>query len=151
MTIRLPNQSQLRGRGEDALTLIEVSISLALTVMLMIAAFNSLMVIDRNTRRVSEYNSALAIAEATLEQTKTNVYNPPASPFTASAVNTTNTAKVGLDATGTNFVITGSVVRRIEPITGGHLVTVVATFTNFGISYRAQVQAVVNKYTGGQP
>lgn len=151
MRTKPSDQLPSRLRDECGLTLIEVSISLALTVMLMIAAFNALMVIDRNTRRVSEYNSVLAIAEATLEQAKTNAYNPPASPFTASAVNTTNAAKIGLDATGTNFVITGSVVRRIEPITGGHLVTVVATFTNFGISYKAQVQAVVNKYTGGQP
>jgi len=133
------------------LTLIEVSISLALTVVLMTATFNALMMMDRNSRRVSEFNSALAIAEAVLEQTKTNLYNPPASPFPASVSLTTNTVSVALDSVGTNFLVSGRVLRRIEPVTGGHLVTVVASFTNMGLAYRAEVQAVVNRYTGGQP
>lgn len=124
---------------------------MALTVMLLIATFNALVMLDRNSRRVSEYNSVLAIAEATLEQTKTNVYNPPASPFTASVVTTTNTVTIALDSVGTNFLVSGTVLRRIEPVSSGHLVTVVANFTNFGISYRAQVQGVVNKHVAGQP
>lgn len=124
---------------------------MALTIGLMVATFNALMTLDRNSRRVSEYNSVLAIAEATLEQAKTNVYNPPASPFTAAAVTTTNTATIALDSAGTNFLVTGRVLRRIEPVSGGHLVTVVANFTNFGVPYRVQVQGIVNSYSSGQP
>jgi len=122
-----------------------------LLMILIVAALNSLSILDRNSRRLSEYSTAMSIAEGQVEWLRTIKYAPPVSPFTASTVMMTNTITMALNQAGT-WVITGLMWTRIEPVANGHLATVVARFTNsLTGSYNVTLQTVINQFAAGQP
>jgi hypothetical protein len=112
---------------------------------------NALFVMDNSSRRLADMTAAMAVVQGQIESVRTNDYNPPLAPFLASATVTNSTASISLDKGGTNYLVSGTLTTRIEPVASGHLVTVSATFNTAGSPLRAQLQTVVNKFSGGQP
>ena len=134
-----------------AFTLLEVLIASGLLLGLVLASMNALFVMDNSARRLAEMTSAMALVQGKLEEVRTNVYNPPLAPFTANATVTSNAVSIALDKGGTQYLMPGSLLTRIEPVASGHLVTVSASFNGLGTPVKAQLQTVINKFSGGQP
>jgi type II secretory pathway pseudopilin PulG len=140
-----------RPDASPAFTILEVLIASSLLLALVLAGMNALFVMDNSSRRLADMTAAMAVVQGQLERVRTNDYNPPLAPFIASATVTNTAASISLDKGGTNYLVAGTLTTRIEPVASGHLVTVSATFNRGGNPLRAQLQTVVNKFSGGQP
>jgi type II secretory pathway pseudopilin PulG len=144
-TVKLPRRKSRV--AEAGFTLIEIVIVSVLMLSLVIVTWNALLMLDLGTRRMSEQTSALAIVQGKLEEIRNESYNPPTSPYTAATLTTTTNVSFAIDAAGTNFLVNGQMIIEYKPAAVGHLVTVTASFTNFGKSYSPQVQTVINKFS----
>ena len=92
----------------------------------------------------------MSVAEAKIQSIRAATYKPPTSPFGSSNVFLTNSSSIALSKSGTNFLVSGTVISKIQPVAAGHLVTVTATFQEPDRSISATVQTLVNSYTGGE-
>lgn len=145
------SHSQVVLSNKGAFTLVEVMVMMGLVVMLFVAGMGALLSMDLCTRRAADYNAVLAVVEAKVEDIRAATYNPPNSPWTASAVYLTNNDSIALNKAGVIFKVSGTVISRIEPVSAGHLVTVTGTFPEpRGRALVVSLQTVVNKYSGGQ-
>jgi Tfp pilus assembly protein PilV len=138
------------GAGAQAFTLVEVLITMALVMILITAGMGAILSMDLCTRRTADYNAALAVVEAKIENIRAATYNPPNSLFKSSIVYVTNTSSVALDQAGVTFKVPGTVVSKTEPAAAGHLVTVTGTFQEPKLALTVSLQTVVNKYSAGQ-
>ena len=145
------NLQRQRSAARAAFTLLEVLIASSMLLALVLAGMNALFVMDNSSRRLAQLTSAMALVQGKLEEVRTNDYNPPLAPFTASATVTSNAVSIALDKGGTQYQVPGSLITRIEPVASGHLVTVSASFNVLGTPVKAQLQTVLNKFSGGQP
>jgi type II secretory pathway pseudopilin PulG len=134
----------------SAFTLVETMVTMLLLTILMIAGFGGLYSMDFCSRRVADYTAATSVVEAKLQDIKAVYYNPPIYPFTASTVYITNTDYVSLNKAGTGLRVAGTLVSEIKPVAAGHLVTVMGTFQEPRGALTVNLQAVVNKFSGGQ-
>jgi len=105
---------------------------------------------DTCTRRTADYNAALAVVEAKIEDIRAATYNPPNSPWTSSTVSLTNSSSVDLNQAGVTFLVPGTVVSTITPVAAGHLVTVTGTFQEPRGALTISLQTLVNQYAAGQ-
>jgi type II secretory pathway pseudopilin PulG len=137
--------------SQRAFTIIEGVVVLALMVMLIAATLSGILGTQISSSRVAEYNAALAIIEAKMEDIRAVYYSPPNYPYTTNSVlYITNTDAISLDKAGTSFLIQGTVISKIEYKGSlGHLVTVTATFQNPRTNMTLTLQTFVNKYCGG--
>lgn len=140
-----------RPAARSAFTLLEVLIASGLLLGLVLAGMNAVFVLDKSSRRLAELTSAMALVQGRLEEVRTFDYNPPVAPFVASATVTSNAVSISLDKGGTQYQVPGTLITRIEPVVSGHLVTVSASFNSLGSPVQAQLQTVLNKFSGGQP
>jgi prepilin-type N-terminal cleavage/methylation domain-containing protein len=131
-------------------TLIEVMITMALLLILIISSLSAILFFRNSAGRLATYTAAAAVVEGRIEAIRCATYNPPNYPFTASTVTTNFTETIWLDKPGQNFLVTGAVACQITPITGGHFVTATGTFTTPGKSTVVSLQTIVNKFSGGQ-
>jgi len=135
----------------EAFTLVEVLVVMGLTGFLIVAGMGSLFSMDLCTRRTADYNAALAVVEAKIEDVRAATYNPPhGTNFNASTVWLTNSDSIALDKAGVTFQVPGTLVTKIEPVAWGHLVTVTGTFQEPRLAFTITLQTLVNKYSGGQ-
>ncbi len=145
------NLQRLRPAARSAFTLLEVLIASGLLLGLVLAGMNAVFVLDKSSRRLAELTSAMALVQGRLEEVRTYDYNPPLAPFVAGATVTSNVVSISLDKGGTQYQVPGTLITRIEPVASGHLVTVSASFNSLGSPVKAQLQTVLNKFSGGQP
>jgi prepilin-type N-terminal cleavage/methylation domain-containing protein len=137
--------------GASAFTLVEVLVVMGLIGLLMVAAMGALFSMDLCTRRTADYNAALAVVEAKVEDIRAATYNPPTGTnFNSTTVCRTNSSSIALDKAGVTFQVPGTIVYTIQPITSGHLVTVTGTFQEPRQVLTVSLQTVVNIYSGGQ-
>jgi|SRR6185369_6014420 len=143
---------QREHRRKSAFTLTEVMVVAALLTILIISGFRGILSIRLNSARLTDYTSGMAIVEAKVEDIRAVKYNPPNYPFGTSTIYVTNNSAVALNKAGASFMISGTVVSKIEPVVSGHLVTVTGTFNAPGKvkPITVSLQTVVNKYSGGQ-
>jgi type II secretory pathway pseudopilin PulG len=132
-----------------AFTLMEVMCTLVLVLLLIIAAISAITFLSQSSGRVADYAAAMAAVSGKLEAIRAATYKPPNSPFTASTVLLTNSARIALAKSGTNFLVSGSIVSEIKPMAGGHLVTVTGTFQTPQRPLSVSLQTLVNHFTGG--
>lgn len=119
--------------------------------LLMVAAMGALFSMDLCTRRTADYNAALAVVEAKVEDVRAATYNPPTGTnFNSTTVCRTNSSSIALDKAGVTFQVPGTIVYTIQPIASGHLVTVTGTFQEPRQVLTVSLQTVVNVYSGGQ-
>lgn len=144
-TVKLPRRKSRV--AEAGFTLIEIVIVSVLMLSLVIVTWNALLMLDLGTRRMSEQTSALAIVQGKLEEIRLVPYNPPTSPYTAQSVTDISEVAFAIDAAGTDFLVNGRMTVEYKPAAVGHLVTVTASFTNFGKAYSPQVQTVINTFS----
>jgi type II secretory pathway pseudopilin PulG len=138
-----------------AFTLVEVVIVLALVIIVILGAFNTIRFMNFSSHRLSDTTAALAVVQAKVEEIRAATYNPPLYPFSASTNNyITNNVAISLDQSGTTFRVPGVLVSSIQPVAQGHLITVTGTFTNadqyLNPSFTVSLQTVVNRFSGGQ-
>ena len=145
------NLQRPRSAARSAFTLLEVLIASGLLLGLVLAGMNAVFVLDKSSRRLAELTSAMALVQGRLEEVRTFDYNPPLAPFVAGATVTSNAVSISLDKGGTQYQVPGTLITRIEPVASGHLVTVSASFNSLGSPVQAQLQTVLNKFSGGQP
>ena len=138
------------GAGEQAFTLVEVLIVMGLVMILVTAGMGAILAMDLCTRRTGDYNAALAVVEAKIEDIRAATYNPPNSPWKSTPVYLTNSSSVALDEAGVTFKVPGKLISKIEPVASGHLVTVTGTFSEPKRALTLSLQTVVNKYSAGQ-
>jgi type II secretory pathway pseudopilin PulG len=136
--------------GEGAFTVMEVLVVMLLLAILIIASAAGIIAMDKSSRRLADYTAAMSVAEAKIQSIRAATYQPPASPFGASTVYLTNNSSISLAKSGTNFLVTGTVLSTIQPVAAGHLVTVTATFAEPDRSFSVSLQSLVNAYTGGE-
>jgi hypothetical protein len=103
-------------------------IVMGLVMVLFASGMGALLSMDLCTRRAADYNAAMAVVEAKVEDIRAATYNPPNSPWTASVVFLTNSDSIALNKAGVTFQVSGTLISRIEPVASGHLVTVTGTF-----------------------
>ncbi len=151
MSPRMPWLRIRANGGSVGFTLIEVMISLALLLILIVSSFSAIFTFRSSAGSLATYTAATAVVEGRLEAIRNATYNPPNSPFlTASTFVTNFSEAIWLDKGGTNLLVPGTVVCQIQPVTGGHLVTATGTFTTRGKTNVISLQTLVNKFSGGQ-
>ena len=136
--------------GEAGLTLIEVLIGTVLLMILIISSVGALYFNTQASYRLADRIAAMALVQAKLEAVRAATYHPPDSPFGPSTLSLTNSDSIALDKAGAKFLVTGTLITKIEPVASGHLVTVTGKFATPGRPVSVQLQTVVNKYSGGQ-
>src|SRR5436190_10009327 len=112
-----------------AFTLIETMVVLVLVSLLIAGAMGALMSMDLCSRRSADYIAALAIVEAKVEDIRAATYNPPnGTNFSSVTTWLTNSDSISLNQAGTTFKVAGTLISKIEPVAGGHLITVTGNF-----------------------
>lgn len=135
---------------EVGFTLMEIMVVMALATIMVISIFSGVISMKMNSSRLADYTSMVAIVEAKVQDIRGATYNPPNSPFGSTTIYLTNQNSIALDKAGVSFQIPGTVISKIEPVAGGHLVTVTGTFQAPKLPISVTLQTVVNKYSGGQ-
>ena len=142
---------RLRDRqAKRGFTLVEVMVVMALVTILIAAGFGATYSMDLCSRRVADYTAVMAVVDAKVQDIRAVYYNPPNYPFRSSVVYVTNSDSISLDKAGTTFKVSGTLISRIEPVTGGHLVTVTGTFQEPRKPIVVTIRTAVNKFSGGQ-
>jgi prepilin-type N-terminal cleavage/methylation domain-containing protein len=137
-------------RRKAAFSLVEVMVVMGLVLILIVGALGGLLGMDLCSRRTADYNAALAVVEAKVEDVRAATYNPPNSPWTSSTVYLTNNSSIALNQAGATFQVPGTVITKIEPVANGHLVTVTGNFAEARKPISVALQTLVNKWSGGQ-
>ena len=130
-------------------------ISVALLTILIIGSFSAIYFNVQASSRLADRTAIVALVRAKLEAVCAATYNPPDSNFKSTPVYLTNAHSIALNKAGTEFLVSGTIVTKIEEAkagtnTVGHLVTATGTFTTAGKPITVQMQTVVNKFSGGQ-
>jgi hypothetical protein len=136
--------------ARQAFTLVEVLIVMGLTMILMVAGMGALFSMNLCTSRTADYNAALAVVEAKVEDIRAATYNPPNFPWKSSTVYLTNSDSIALDQAGVTFRVSGTLISQIQPVASGHLVTVTGTFQEPRKTLKVSLQTLVNQFSGGQ-
>ena len=136
--------------SERAFTLMEVMIVMALMTMLIVSGFSAILSMKVWSNRLAQYTAAMAVVEAKVEDLRAAKYNPPNAPFPSYTTNQTSSSSIDLNEAGAKFLISGTIVSRIESVANGHLITVTGTFPAPRKPIVVTLQSVVNKYSGGQ-
>jgi len=148
-TFRRASSTQTSQMG---FTLVEVMVVMGLAGILMVAGMGALFSLDLCSRRTGDYNAALAVVEAKIEDIRASTYDAPNSPWvsTGSYVKT-ESASVALDKAGVTFQVPGTLVSTFEPWgIYGHRVTVTGTFAEPRGSISVTLQTVINQYSCGR-
>ena len=138
-------------RARLGFSLVEVTVTLGLVGILVIAGFNMVTLMERSSRRQALHTTALELAQGRIEELRATVYNPPLAPYTATNTILTTNAVLSLARTGTNSLVSGLMRTVIAPVADGHLVTVTVSTTNLASPITVQLQTLINKKAGGQP
>ena len=137
--------------SQSGFTLVEVMIVMALAGILMVAGMGALFSLDLCSRRTADYNAALAVVEAKLEDIRASTYSPYNPPWLAAPYSKTESASVALDKAGVTFQVPGTLVSKFEPCgIYGHLVTVTGTFNEPRGSISITLRTVINQYSSGR-
>ncbi len=145
-----PSALQKARLREAGFTFIEAMVVMVLLLSLIVVSLASLFGMDQTTRRLSDYNQAMIVVDAEMQDIRGFSYNPPDANFKATTVFLTNSASISLDPTGTSNRISGTTIAEIKPVTGGHLVTITGTFIERGPDLVVKMQSVMNRFSGGQ-
>jgi type II secretory pathway pseudopilin PulG len=140
----------LAGAGRQGFTLVEAAVVMGLVMVLIAAGLGAIFSMDLCTRRTGDYNAALAVVEAKIEDIRAATYNPPSFPWTSTTIYLTNRDSIALDQAGVSFLVPGTLVSTITPVAAGHLVTVSGTFQEPRRTLTVSLQTIVNNYSAGQ-
>ena len=133
-----------------AFTLMEVMVVMALMTILIVSGFSAILSMKVWSNRLAQYTAAVAVVEAKVEDLRAKTYKPPIAPFGQKTTVVTESGSIDLNQAGAKFLISGTVVSRIEAKPSGHLITVTGTFAAPHKPIVVTLQSVVNKYSGGQ-
>jgi len=139
-----------RSERQAGFTLIETMIGVLLLGILCISSFSAIYFNSQAAYRLADRTAILALLRGKLEGVRAASYNPPDNNFKSTTYNTTNSHSIALNKAGTAFLVTGTIITKIETNTFGHLVTVTGTFATAGKPITVQMQTEVNKFSGGQ-
>jgi len=124
-------------------------IVMVLAGILIVAGMGALFSLDLCSRRTGDYNAALAVVEAKLEDIRASDYAPPNSPWLSAPFTKTESASVALDKAGVTFQVPGTLVSKFEPLGSyGHRVTVTGTFNEPRGTISITLETVINQFTG---
>ena len=130
-------------------------IAVVLLLILLVGSFSAIYFNAQASLRLADRTAVMALVRAKLEAVRAASYNPPDTYFKSTPVLLTNSHSIALNKAGTNYLVSGTIVTRIEEAksgtnTLGHLVTATGTFVTAGKPLTVQMQSVVNKFSGGQ-
>ena len=148
----VPHRLKVRaGRSViSAFSLLEVMVVMGLLMILIVSGFSAILSMRMTSNRLADYTAAMAVVEAKVEDIRAATYNPPNYPFGSSTITLTNSGAVALNKAGAAFLVPGTVVSKIQPVSTGHLITVTGTFKALHRPITVTLQTVVNRYSGGQ-
>lgn len=136
---------------QGGFSMVELVVVLFLLGSLVVAALNTMMLLDRSSRRQALHTTALEIAQGKIEELQSTAYNPPLAPFGAGTSNLNASVILALNKTGTSILVPATMNTVIAPVSKGHLVTVTVSTTNANQVLRVQLQSLINGMSGGQP
>src|SRR5258705_13310601 len=153
---KLP-QRQSRAARDDVksrssgFSLVEILFVIGLVSILTIAAFNSVTLLQRSSRRQALHTTAMELAQGKIEELLGTLYAPPLAPYYATNFSQSTNVTLSLDPTGTSNWLTGSMKTEIAPVAQGHLVTVTVATTNGSLPLNVRLQTIINGKSAGQP
>ena len=133
-----------------AFTIIEGVITMALVGILFISAFAAIVFNAQASNRLADHMAVFAMVQSKLEAVRAATYKPPNTYFRTTTVWLTNAHAIALDKNGSNYIVTGTIITRIDPAISGHLVTVTGRFNTPRRQTVVEMQTVVNEFSGGQ-
>ena len=107
---------------------------------LVLAALETMKLLDRSSRRQALHTTALEIAQGKIEELQSTAYNPPLAPFGSGTSNLTTSVTLALNKAGTSTLVPATMTTVIAPVSKGHLVTVTVTTTNANQPLSVQLQ-----------
>ena len=137
----------MTSRKTSAFTLVEVVVTLTLFVLLSAGVLAAITTFHKMARSQATYNSAFALVIREQDALRAEKYAPPQSPFTNVQTSTTTTQSVSSNASSTAYLTEVTIVREIEPVSTGHLVTISANYIFQGRNIEISTTTVINKYS----
>jgi prepilin-type N-terminal cleavage/methylation domain-containing protein len=144
-------QCLVPGHRAGGFTLIEILVTLAMLLLLLIGALGTITLLDRSSRRQGQHTTALEVAQGKLDEFLSQVYNPPVPPYSSTNYYQSNWVTLAANKSGTATSTFASVISLVQPVLNGHVVTVTVSFTNYDQLVNVQLQTLINRHSGGQP
>lgn len=145
-----PERNGQKAGSNQAFSLVEVMVVMGLLTVLIFSSLAGIASMDSSSRRLADHTAGMSVVEAKINAIRAASYNPPTAPFGSSTVNLTNNTSIALWKSGTNYLVSGVIVSKIQPIISGHLVTVTGTFFESPKYFSITLQTVINRYTTGE-
>lgn len=131
--------------------LAEVMVAMGLITILIIGSFGSILGLKGMVRRTADSTAGMALAEAKIHDIRATLYPGTSGIFSAATTTTyTDNVSVALNSAGAEFLVPGTVSSTIQPVLGGHLVTVTVVIRERNQFLTNRLQTVVNAYSGGR-
>ena len=136
-------------KPQRGFTLVEVMISLSLFTLLSAGVFASITTLHNISRRQATYSSVLALVIQEQEAIRADGYTPPDDRYTSNSAGTSEEKElfVSYNSSGTNAIVDVTLVSTFKVASGGHLVTVSATYIYNGKSTTIETTTLINKYS----
>ena len=134
-------------RCRRGFTLVEVMVTVVLFVVLATGVLGTITTMHKISRHQATYNSVMALVLSEQETIRGQSYAPPTAPFTAVETKTSQVKTVSLNPDGTQYMIEVRLVTTIEPISSGHKVTVIGSYSQNGRSPSISTTTLINKYS----
>ena len=136
-------------KPQRGFTLVEAMISLTLFLLMSIGVFASITTLHHISRRQATYSSVLALVIQEQEAIRADGYTPPDDRYTSNSAGTNEEKElsVSYNSSGTNAIVDVTLVSTFKVASGGHLVTVSATYIYNGKSTTIETTTLINKYS----
>ncbi len=136
-------------KPQRGFTLVEVMISLSLFTLLSAGVFASITTLHNISRRQATYSSVLALVIQEQEAIRADGYTAPDVRYTSNSAGTSEEKElsVSYNSSGTNAIVDVTLVSTFKVASGGHLVTVSATYIYNGKSTTIETTTLINKHS----
>ena len=130
-------------------TLVEVMITLTLFILMSIGVFGSITVLHQISRRQATYSSVLALVIQKQEAIRADGYTTPSARYTSDVegISEQQEKSVSWNASGTESSVDVTIVSTFKVASGGHLVTVSATYIYNDNSTTIETTTLINNYS----
>lgn len=131
-------------------TLVEVMITLTLTMLISIGVFGTITTLHQISRSQAVYNSVLALVMQEQEAIRADGYTTPSTRYPSGAtpnIETDTSKSVSLNSSGTDTLVDVTLVSSFVTASSGHLVTVSATYTYSGKTITIETTTLINNFS----
>lgn len=131
------------------LTLIEVVVTLVLSLLVIASALRALGTLASAARANAIYSAVATTLNSTQEKYRALTYAPPVEPFAAGSVTSTTVVNVGASPDGARLTVPVTIEETIAPAsTGdGHTIAITARYTYLGREIVLTSTSLINEHS----